>query len=230
MNDVEKENEGESEEEKKDREEEEYIIAKRLDCKRVYGELLEKNIDRYDYQVRDVAYVIKDPAFGELKIYQSFKAWWVKDKLKVNKLIDAFKQGHMVKDAMFYAGITEMQYKYFTQVHPGFKEIKKGLNSMPRFRARNTMIADLDNPKTAKWYLEKTDPEFKTKKTIRDLEPEDENLSDIDFYVERFLVDFNQSAIDWLDDHLKEHGWTMEDWKRMGGKDPGEDNNGEIKV
>lgn len=76
---------------------------------------------------REVAYVIEDACFPfPLAIRQSDNAWWM-DVTKVQRLIDAFKLGHLIKDARFYAGITERQWEYFNTVHPDFWAVQRGL-------------------------------------------------------------------------------------------------------
>lgn len=119
---------------------------------------------------REVAYVIKDAYFGEFEVVKSDNAWWM-DRLKVEKLIDAFKSGHIAKAARFYAGITDNQWKYFLHIHPDFSAIKADLEEVQMFKAMNTINASLEDPKTARWFLDRRHPKFASKVRVETDEP-----------------------------------------------------------
>ena len=73
------------------------------------------------------AYTIKDAAFGSFKVLNTSNAWW-KDRLKVDKLIDAYKFECTDKEACYYAGISLAQLEYFLKLHPEFYGIKDACN------------------------------------------------------------------------------------------------------
>jgi hypothetical protein len=74
---------------------------------------------------RDVAYEIEDVVlFEPFKVYKSANAWWMKE-IKVQYLMEGFKKGYNIKDALILAGISEIQYKYFLKIHPEFYMVKQ---------------------------------------------------------------------------------------------------------
>ncbi len=111
---------------------------------------------------REMAYVIKDPTFGEFEVYKSAKAWWM-DTTKVHRLIDAFKSGHNIKSAIVYTGISRRQWDYFNDEHPDFCRIKEACEEVQMFKAMNTINANLDDPAMARWYMDRRHPKFATK-------------------------------------------------------------------
>ena len=110
---------------------------------------------------REVAYVITDACFPfPLRIAKSSNAWWT-DNGKVDRLIEAFKQGHLVRDALFYAGITRHQWEYFIEVHPDFSEIKEACEAQPTFTAMKSVnSAMVKDGNLAFKYLSKIHPKF----------------------------------------------------------------------
>jgi hypothetical protein len=112
---------------------------------------------------KEIAYVIKDRYFGEFRVQKSANAWWM-DSRKVNDLIDAFKNGHTVKDACVYAVITRGQWQYFNEVHPEFSVVQEACESAQNFAFMNTINANKDDPNMARWFMEKTHPKFNPKK------------------------------------------------------------------
>lgn len=102
---------------------------------------------------REIAYTIKDVNFQPLNVYASANAWWM-DRRKVERLIEAFKAGHMVKDSCFYAGISEAQWKYFNEIHPEFSPVREACESYQRFAAMDSVNKAIPaDPRLALQYL-----------------------------------------------------------------------------
>lgn len=120
--------------------------------------------------VREIEYTITDAFFGEFNVVKSANAWWM-DRRKVENLIIAFKSGQTVKGARYYAGISEGQWKYFLEIHPEFSTIKQGLEEVQMFKAMNTINENLQDPKTARWFLDRRHPKFASKVRVETEEP-----------------------------------------------------------
>ena len=118
----------------------------------------------------EVGYVIKDPYFGKFEVKKTYSGWW-KDSVKVNKMIDAFKMGHIIKDVLFYTGISWQQWETFNEVHPEFYLIKEACGEIQMFKAMNTINANLDDVATARWFLDRRHPKFATKVRAEPEEP-----------------------------------------------------------
>lgn len=117
-------------------------------------------------QENPIAYVIQDKVFGELKIKNSANAWFL-ERAKVELLIAACKFDASVEECCAYAGISIDQYKYFMEKHPDFSTVKALCNKLPDLKARKTIVDDLDDPETAKWYLpRKRKGEFGERKEV----------------------------------------------------------------
>lgn len=100
------------------------------------------------------AYTITDKKFDEFRVLNSANAWWL-DQSKVQRLIDAFKFDASVEEARAYAGISENQWKYFNKLHPDFSTVRAVCEQLPNLKARKTVVDNLDDASTAKWYLTK---------------------------------------------------------------------------
>lgn len=137
---------------------------------------------------REIAYTIKDAYFPDFHIRKSANAWWM-DSGKVGNLIDAFKNGHTVKACLIYAGISQGQWEYFYETHPEFSEVKRGCEEAQMFRAMAAVNKDLDNPQTARWFLEKRNPKFKKN-------PEDDPDAPLQPKVEIGQVNLQVNAIE----------------------------------
>ena len=111
---------------------------------------------------REIAYVIKDPLFDEFNVVKSANAWWM-DKGKVDKLIDAFKSGHIIKTAIIYTGISQDQWRYFNETHPDFSRVKEACEEVQTFKAMNTVNINLDDPTMARWFMDRRHPKFASK-------------------------------------------------------------------
>lgn len=104
--------------------------------------------------VNPIAYVIEDKIFGKLEVKNSANAWWL-DRGKVERLMDTWKMDASETECLFYSGISDDQYKYFLKMHPHFSAVKVLIREGPNLKARKTIYNSLDNPETAKWYLER---------------------------------------------------------------------------
>ncbi len=148
---------------------------------------------------RRIAYTITDSMFGEFHVYKSANAWWM-DRSKVQKIIDAFKLRHSLETVFAYAGITRHQYEYFVEQHPDFKRVKEISEQVPFIRGMNAIMADMDNPQTAKWYLNKRHPDFNPR--LRPKEDEAHKCPDVD--TTRIEEILSQSARDFIRQHQLE--------------------------
>lgn len=83
------------------------------------------------------------------------------------KLEYAFSLGAPIVTACFYAGIGETTYHRWAEDDEVFRERMKALKQNPIMKALETVTNDLDNPQSAKWYLEKKQDDFKPKQAIQ---------------------------------------------------------------
>src|SRR5438067_109491 len=85
----------------------------------------------------------------------------------LDKLRAAFMMGFNDLEACAYAQIDDATlYKYQRQ-HPEYIKIKDGYKRNPYLKAKATIYKNLENPKIAKWWLErKLKDEFSTKQEI----------------------------------------------------------------
>lgn len=73
----------------------------------------------------------------------------------LRKLERVFAYGGTDAEAALYAGISESTLYDYCQKNPQFSERKKLLKTNPILKARKTIYKNLDQPATARWYLEK---------------------------------------------------------------------------
>lgn len=82
----------------------------------------------------------------------------------LNKLEQAFLLGCTDQEACLLADISPNTLNLYQRANPLFYERKLQLKESPTVKARATIVADLDSPESAKWYLErKRKDEFSTK-------------------------------------------------------------------
>lgn len=97
----------------------------------------------------------------------------------VTKLTAAFANGFTVEQACQYAEISKQTYYRWLEEHPQFNDDMENARNMLGLQARK-VVADRINAKdvqTAKWWLEKRDPEFSAKaEIIHKVNPVDEIL------------------------------------------------------
>ncbi len=114
----------------------------------------------------EIAYIINREHVSDFNVKKSVNAWWL-DQVKVSKLIDAFENGCTIEEACIHAKITINQYRYFTEVHPEFSQIKDALILLPNIRVRTTIVSRLTDIETAKWWAErKMKKEFNTRHEV----------------------------------------------------------------
>lgn len=73
----------------------------------------------------------------------------------VRKLETAFALGCTVKDACIFGGISRDSYYRWIREDPSLSDRFEQLQMEPILKARKTIIDNLDNPRTAAWYLER---------------------------------------------------------------------------
>jgi hypothetical protein len=84
--------------------------------------------------------------------------------IALKKLEEAFAIGASDGEACFYADISTVTLYAYQQANPEFLNRKNALKERPVLLARQTVLKDMDNPLTAKWYLErKKKGEFATR-------------------------------------------------------------------
>lgn len=98
------------------------------------------------------AYTIVDKTFGEFKVLNSAKAWWL-DKGKVQHLIDAYKIDANDDEACSYAGISLDQLRYFKETHPDFSLVKHACHQILGLKAKQALAKKVENE--PEWYLER---------------------------------------------------------------------------
>lgn len=77
------------------------------------------------------------------------------------KLEDAFSNALPDREACFYAGIGKTAFYNYQKENPEFAERKESLKLRPNMAARKAIVAALGDVNTAKWWIEKKDPEFR---------------------------------------------------------------------
>lgn len=83
------------------------------------------------------------------------------------KLEHAFKIGLTDAEACAYVGIDPSNFYRYQDKHPKFRTEKEQWKKNPIAKAKNTIFKNLDDPQTARWYLErKCKDEFSTKQEV----------------------------------------------------------------
>lgn len=136
-------------------------VGRAMDSSRIDGPFIQAEEDRE----HGVAYMIKDAYVGDLVVQRSANGWWM-NETKVAIIIEALKEGHSIKTACQYAGISRAKWQYFNKVHPEFEAIVEMCEEAQIVRAMNTVNKNLDDPKTARWFLQHRHPKFKTRLTL----------------------------------------------------------------
>ena len=117
---------------------------------------------------RGVAYVIKDPYSGDMEVKASANGWWLNQET-MDIIIGGLKEGNSIKTVCAYARVSKAQWQYFNELHPEFAAIVERCRDSQIIRAMDTVNRNLDDPKMARWYLERRHPSFKTKLTLSDV-------------------------------------------------------------
>lgn len=101
----------------------------------------------------------------------------------IAKLEQAFSMDCTVAEACFQAGIAESTYFDWCKENPELSERFKALKHKAILKARQTIYDNLDDVKTAQWFLErKRKEEFSLKQELQhsgSFEPETEYLKQI---------------------------------------------------
>lgn len=85
----------------------------------------------------------------------------------INQLNTAFAYGCTDREACLYAGISRQTLYDYQEQNPDFVDQKKLMKRRPVLKARQTVVDKLDDPKHAKWYLEKkASGEFSQKQEV----------------------------------------------------------------
>ena len=82
----------------------------------------------------------------------------------VKKLEEAFAIDASVEEACFYAGISRQTFYTWINKNKELRDRLEGLRNKPVLKARQTIVKNLDEVDTAKWYAErKRKSEFSTR-------------------------------------------------------------------
>lgn len=108
---------------------------------------------------KQIIKVFTDSLFEDFKVYKSSNGrpgFWEVDVTKVQRLIDAFKSGHNVKNSCFYAGITPRQWQMFNDTYPEFRYVREACESNLTFGAMESVKNGIkEKPDLAFKYVEK---------------------------------------------------------------------------
>ena len=89
------------------------------------------------------------------------------DKDTLGKLESAFKMGATDREACYYANINPDTLYEYQKKNPNFTEQKEAWKQNPVLKAKHTIYKNLDDAKTAQWYLErKCKEEFSTQSKL----------------------------------------------------------------
>lgn len=101
-------------------------------------------------------YTFKDPHVGELNVLKSDQeAWWSGEqgRVKIQKLVDAWKLDANDDEAIFYAGISLDQLKYFQKLHPDVYTIKHLCKQNLGLTAKKEFAKQVEKGEAALTYL-----------------------------------------------------------------------------
>lgn len=81
------------------------------------------------------------------------------------KFIEAFHNGYNITEACQYAGVSRDSYYRWLEEIPEFAERIEEAKMMPNRKAKENVLKDIREGEvsTSKWWLERRDPEFKSK-------------------------------------------------------------------
>lgn len=103
----------------------------------------------------------------------------IMDELTLKKLDECFANGATDIQACFIANISTQTLYNYQHEHPEYVERKQALKDMIAYQAKLKIKHDLETElgsKTAQWYLERKDKDFKQKK---DITSNDETLNPV---------------------------------------------------
>lgn len=83
----------------------------------------------------------------------------------VNKLVAAFNNAFNITEACEYSGISRETYYNWLENQEGFSDKMSEAQSAPNRKAKEVVITAMNegDVNTAKWYLDRRDPDFKAK-------------------------------------------------------------------
>lgn len=118
---------------------------------------------------RKIAYYLKDDYIPEIAVFESHSAWWMNSR-KLHKIVNALKEGHLIKDALYKAQVSKGEWEYFNKQHPEFSGVIEACKSYQRFPAMSSVNRALPkDPKLAFAWLKARHPDFQTQKVDEDL-------------------------------------------------------------
>ena len=86
-----------------------------------------------------------------------------------------------------YAGISRDVYYHYLQKHPEYVNRYKALRTIPYQKAKDTIVANLGDPKTARWYLETRASREHSRHTRQELKQVDQFENWTDEELEEFV-------------------------------------------
>lgn len=112
----------------------------------------------------------------------------------VSKLIVAFNNGFNITEACQYSGISRETYYDWLEHQPGFSDKMEEARMMPNRRAKEVVVAAVNDGdvNTAKWLLDRRDPDFKPKGEI-EVSPGQKRTEE---KLKEFMDDTNDGAYD----------------------------------
>lgn len=93
----------------------------------------------------------------------------VMTKETIQKLEDGFLKGYSDREACLYADIATSTLYLYCKENPDFSERKEQLKDHVKMRAKTNIhkaIVEDSNLSLSQWYVERKDPEFRTKQDI----------------------------------------------------------------
>jgi len=101
------------------------------------------------------SYRFREPQVGEFDVLATENGWWGGEtgKVKLQKLIDAWKIDANDDEACFYAGISSEQLKYFQELHPELYTIKYRCRQNLGLIAKKKFATQVESGEAALTYL-----------------------------------------------------------------------------
>lgn len=106
----------------------------------------------------------------------------------VAKLEEVWAMGGTDLEACFYADISKDSLYRYLKEKPELSDRKEGLKHNPILRARKTIFSNLDNPKIAKWYLERKKKDEFSQKFETDINQENKGVEVIEIVMPKEIV------------------------------------------
>jgi hypothetical protein len=116
------------------------------------------------------------------------------EEMVLTKVKHAWACGATDEQAAFYAGISNAGLSRYQDSHPEVREYRNHLRENPRLQAKFTVMKNMDKIETAKWQLEKTDPEYQTKQ-----KEESGGLTGINLLFQKVFNNFYDTSSEGMD-------------------------------